>query len=190
VPPRARSRPSAGASDLSLTDWLVLAILCEEPRHGFAVARELAADSELGSIWTVRRPLVYRALDHLEDQRLVEPRAVEPGHQGPHRTVMAPTRSGRSRTARWLDQPVQHPRDVRTVLLAKLALRARRGAGLSSLARAQLEAFDDVRDGVEEKRRASDGIDRLTMQWRVAANEAIVRFLESVIAAESDGPSA
>ena len=23
--------------DLSLTDWLVLAILCEEPRHGFAV---------------------------------------------------------------------------------------------------------------------------------------------------------
>ena len=175
-----------GSPDLSLTDWLVLALLCEEPRHGFAVARELAADSELGGIWTVRRPLVYRSLDHLVDEGLVEARAVEPGRQGPHRTVMAPTRSGRARVARWLDQPVSHPRDVRTTLLAKLALRARRGRDLSSLARAQLQAFDAVRGGVEEKHRTSDGVDRLTLQWRVSANGAIVEFLESVIDDERD----
>jgi PadR family transcriptional regulator AphA len=173
-----------GTSDLSLTDWVVLAILCEGPRHGFALARELAVDDELGAIWTVRRPLVYRSLDHLIDEGLVEARAVEPGAQGPHRTVMAPTRRGRARVTRWLDEPVRHPRDVRTTLLAKLALRARRSLELSSLAHAQLATFDDVRDGVEQKHRTSDGVDRLTMQWRVSANEAIVAFLRSVISDE------
>lgn len=170
-----------GSPDLSLTDWLVLALLCEQPRHGFAVARELSADSELGAIWTVRRPLVYRSLDHLLDEDLAETRAVEPGVHGPHRTVMAPTRAGRTRVARWLDEPVSHPREVRTTLLAKLALRSRRGDELSSLARAQLATFDDVRGGVEQRHRTSDGIDRLTMQWRVSANRAIAAFLQSVI---------
>ena len=173
--------------DLSLTDWLVLAILCEEPRHGFAVARELEPASELGAIWTVRRPLVYRAIDHLVDLDLVEARAVEPGRQGPHRTVMAPTRSGRARVSRWLDQPVDHPRDVRTTLLAKLALRTRRGDALTPLARAQLDRINGVRDGVEQKRRQSEGVDRLTMQWRVSANDAIASFLETVIADERSG---
>lgn len=173
------------AHELSLTDWLVLGVLCEQPRHGFAVARELASDSEVGGIWTVRRPLVYRAIDHLVELGFVEARAVEPGVQGPHRTVMAPTRSGRARVTKWLEQPVAHPRDVRTELLAKLALRSRRGDALAPLARKQLEMFDDVRDGIAAKRRESDGVDRLTMQWRVSANEAIVSFLEAVIRDES-----
>ena len=180
----SRPQPSVG---LSLTDWLVLALLCEEPRHGFAVARELEPASELGAIWTVRRPLVYRAIDHLVDLDLVEARAVEPGRQGPHRTVMAPTRAGRARVSRWLDQPVDHPRDVRTTLLAKLALRSRRGTTLAPLARAQLDRINGVREGVEQKRRESEGIERLTMQWRVSANDAIASFLETVIADERNG---
>jgi DNA-binding PadR family transcriptional regulator len=159
----------------------VLGVLCEQPRHGFALARELAPESDLGAIWTVRRPLVYRAIDHLVTLGLAEPRAVEPGTQGPDRTVMAATRSGRARLARWLDDPVAHPRDVRTELLAKLALRVRRGEPVAPLAQEQLRRFGDVREGVAQKRQAGEGIGRLTMQWRVSANEAIVSFLEAVI---------
>lgn len=170
---------------LSLTDWLVLALLCEQPRHGFAVARELAPDSELGSIWTVRRPLVYRSIDHLLDLELVRPRAVEPGVKGPHRTVMAPTRAGRSRLNRWIDEPVEHPRDVRSVLLAKLAVRARQGLPLAPLAERQRAVFEGVRDGIEAKLSDSDGVARLTLQWRAAANEAIVSFLDEVVADET-----
>jgi PadR family transcriptional regulator AphA len=173
--------PRQPTPDLSLTDWLVLAVLCEEPRHGFAVSRELDATSELGSILTVRRPLVYRALDHLVDVGLAEARAVEPGAQGPHRTVLAPTRGGRAHLDRWLDQPVEHPRDVRTTLLAKLALRTRRGDALTPLAQAQLDVFADVLGGLQRKRRASDGVERLTTHWRVAANRAITAFLEAVV---------
>ena len=109
--PRGVPEPDA----LSLTDWVVLALVAEEPRHGFAVAKELAPDATLGEAWTVRRPLVYRAIDHLRDAGLVEPVRTEAGAQGPHRTVYRATRSGATRVTRWLDRPVADAVGVGTV---------------------------------------------------------------------------
>lgn len=172
---------------LSLTDWVVLGVLAETPRHGFAVAREVAAGAELGQIWTIRRPLVYRSLDHLSDLGLVEPRVVEPGDQGPHRTVLAPTRSGRARLQRWLDQPVEHPRDVRTELLVKFALRTRRGLPLRPLATAQQAKFGDILSGLEQRVHDTRNTPRVIAQWRHEANVAIQRFLDAVIAEERVG---
>lgn len=183
--------PAASLPALSLTDWIVLGVLAEEPRHGFAVAKELDHDAELGRLWTVRRPLVYRSIDHLLDLGFVEPRSVEPGDQGPHRTVVAPTRVGRARLRRWLGQPVDHPRDVRATLLVKLALLARRGDPLTPLARRQLEAFADVHAGLGRRTGPDRTVDRLAVGWRFQANEAIRRFLEQVIrdeAAPKRGP--
>ena len=170
---------------LSLTDWVVLGLLAETPRHGFALAKELDGDAELGRLWTVRRPLVYRAIDHLLETGLVEPRVVEPGDQGPHRTIVAATRRGRAHVRRWLDEPVEHPRDVRAALLVKLALRVRRGDPLTPLACKQLDAFQHVHEGVGRRRTRSDGVARLELQWRYEANEAIQRFLKALIRTEA-----
>ena len=176
---------TSGEPALSLTDWAVLALLTEAPRHGFALAKELESDAELGRLWTVRRPLVYRAIDHLLESGLAERRVVEPGDQGPHRTIVAATRSGRARVRRWLDEPVEHPRDVRAALLVKLALRVRRGDPLTPLARRQLDAFDQVHTGLGRRRTRSDGVERLELQWRYEANEAIQRFLKALIRNEA-----
>lgn len=172
---------TAESPALSLTDWVVLGVLAEEPRHGFAVAKELGRDAELGQLWTVRRPLVYRAIDHLLEIGFAEPRFVEPGDQGPHRTVIAVTRVGRARLRRWLDDPVEHPREVRATLLVKLALRARRGDPLTPLARRQLDAFADVQTGLGRRRASTSSVSRLAVTWRYQANEAIRRFLEALI---------
>jgi DNA-binding PadR family transcriptional regulator len=180
------ARPT-DALALSLNDWLVLAVLCEQPRHGFDVARELAADAELGQIWTVRRPLVYRAIDHLTAPGLVAARGVEQGDRGPERVVVAPTRRGRDRLRRWLETPVEHPRDVRTVLLAKLALRSRRGEPLAPLARRQGDMFAPVLDGLEQRADGAVGTDRLAAVWRREANRAIRAFLDAVIADDAGG---
>jgi PadR family transcriptional regulator AphA len=175
------SRPTVTAS---LTEWVVLALVAEEPRHGFAVARELAADAALGEVWTVARPLVYRAIDHLRDAGLVVPVRTEAGTQGPHRTVYRATRSGSSRLARWLDQPVTHPRDVRTELLLKLVLRARRGRALAPLARRQLEQFAAVTVGLEQRAATATGADRVVARWRAESIGAIRRTLDAVVADE------
>jgi DNA-binding PadR family transcriptional regulator len=180
--------PASTSPALSLTDWVVLGVLAEEPRHGFAVAKELGRDAELGQLWTVRRPLVYRSIDHLLELGFAEPRSVEPGDQGPYRTVIAPTRAGRARLRRWLAEPVEHPRDVRAVLLVKLALLARRGQPRAPLARRQLDAFAAVHAGLGRKASPASPVAELAVGWRTQANEAIRRFLEQVIRDETASP--
>ena len=170
---------------LSLTDWVVLALVAEAPRHGFAVAKEVAADAALGEVWTVPRPLVYRAIDHLRGVGLLEPVRTEAGAKGPHRTVYRVTRSGSARLGRWLDQPVAHPRDVRTELLVKLMLRSRRGRPLAPLAQRQLDRFAPMTDGLEQRARAADGADRVVARWRLESIAAIRRTLEAIVAVES-----
>jgi len=188
--PRVATSGVAGtARTMSLSDWVVLAVIAEEPRHGFSVARELAPDAPIGQVWTVRRPLVYRALEYLSGDRLIEASRTEPGTQGPHRTVYRTTRAGRARLARWLDAPVEHPRDVRSELLVKFVLRARRGEALTPLARCQLELFAPVTDGLTRAARRATGADRVVARWRLESTRAITRTLDAIIADEARGGS-
>ncbi len=62
-----RRRPE----QLATGEWAVLALVAEGPTHGFAVARALAPGGEVGRVWAMRRPLVYRTLDVLADRELV-----------------------------------------------------------------------------------------------------------------------
>ena len=183
----ATSGVAGTARAMSLTDWIVLAVIAEEPRHGFSVARELAPDAPIGQVWTVRRPLVYRAIEYLAGDRLIEASRTEPGTQGPHRTVYRATRTGRARLTRWLDEPVDHPREVRAELLAKFVLRARRGEALAPLAQRQLELFGPVTDGLTRATRRAAGADRVVARWRLESTRAIARTLEAIIADEARG---
>src|SRR3990170_172633 len=98
---------------LSVTEYAVLGILDEGPSHGFAIARLFAPEGEVGRVITVRRPLIYRALDRLAVARLTEPIHAEPGDAGPQRIIHRITPNGRRRLNRWLRQPVQHVREMR-----------------------------------------------------------------------------
>ncbi len=98
---------------LLLGEWACLAALAEGRLHGFAIARRLAPDGDLGRVWTLSRPLTYRALTTLTERGLVRAVASEPGAGGPNRTVMALTPKGRRALEGWLATPVAHPRDVR-----------------------------------------------------------------------------
>ena len=125
--------------ELSLTEWAVLALTAEQPTHGVAVSKELALDGDLGRIWTVPRPLVYRALATLERDRLVERLGAEAGDRDPARTRLRATRSGKASVNRWLTTPGPHVRDLCTRLLRQLRLLDRRGLDIHPLAAAQLD---------------------------------------------------
>jgi len=122
---------------ISLTESVVLALLVESPRHGYDIAGELRPGTELGSVWRVSRPLVYRAVERLVDLGIVEPRREEHGAGGPPRVVHGATRAGRNASRRWLATPVEHVRDVRSELLLKLVLARRAGIDTASLVDAQ-----------------------------------------------------
>jgi DNA-binding PadR family transcriptional regulator len=161
--------------ELSLTEWVVLALVGEEPTHGFAVARELQAGSDLGRILTVHRPLVYRALDRLRDGGLVEESATEPGDAGPTRTVMRTTRKGKAALKRWFVRPVDHVRDLRIEFLIKLRLTERRGNDAHALVAAQRAELADTLATL-----SVSNDDDVVDQWRRHNAAAAQSFLSSL----------
>lgn len=72
---------------LSLPEWLVLAILAQQPAHGFALAQMTAVRGEFGQIWQITKAVIYRVIGRLLDAGLIAPEGVEPG-QGPRRALL------------------------------------------------------------------------------------------------------
>jgi DNA-binding PadR family transcriptional regulator len=54
--------PASAEPSLSLAEWLVLCLVREKPRHGFAIARILDHEGSMGRVWRVPKPVIYRAL--------------------------------------------------------------------------------------------------------------------------------
>jgi DNA-binding PadR family transcriptional regulator len=160
--------------DTSLAEHTVLALLVEQPRHGWAIARELAPDGAIGRIWSLSRPLTYRAMDQLVDRRLARAVATEHG-DGPRRTILAPTAAGRRAADRWLASPVEHLRAVRTELLLKIVISTRLGRDPRPLLREQERAFRPIIAGLDAaaERPDADVVD----VWRRASADAVRRFL-------------
>src|SRR5512138_2025232 len=94
--------------ELAPGEWSVLALLAERPSHGWALAEALAPDGEIGCVWSLGRPLVYRSFAILEARGLIEPVGPEPSARGPKRTVFRVTDDGRIELDRWFAEPVAH----------------------------------------------------------------------------------
>lgn len=162
------------STELSLAEAVCLTLVASEPRHGWSIVTALAPDGEIGRVWSLSRPLTYRALDALAAAELIEPRGSEPG-AGPPRTIWRATPKGRRASRAWLRRAVSHLRDMRTEFLLKLEL----GAPAAELARAQLAAFTSVFAGLQRAAKA-DPTD-VVARWRVESAKATRRFLESLV---------
>ncbi len=168
--------------ELTAREWAVLAVLAEEPTHGFAVGRAMEPDGEVGKIWSVRRPLVYRAVETLTAMELVRPAATVRSRSGPQRTVLQVTPNGKRALTRWLRQPVEHVRDARSLLMLKLLFLTRRDADLEPLLSAQRERFAKLAEGLSGAADAAEGFDRALLLWRLESTTAAVRFVEAMLA--------
>jgi DNA-binding PadR family transcriptional regulator len=169
-----RRRPE----ELASGEWAVLTLIAEAPTHGFAVARELAPGGEVGRVWAMRRPLVYRTIDVLGDRALVRAVGTEPSASGPRRTLLEVTREGAAHVAEWLVSPVAHVRDARTQLMLKLLFLDRAGRDATALLQAQRERFRELASDLEERVENEDGFGRTLALWRLENTQAAVRFVE------------
>lgn len=180
-------RSVAARTDLSPGEWAVLALIGEGPTHGWAVARTLAPDGELGRVWTFPRALVYRALESLGRDGLIAQQGVEEGDRGPTRTIVAATPEGRARVQEWLGRPVEHVRDARSLLLLKLAVCRRWGVDPLPLLEAQrdvlarVEAAQLARGGAGGDA-APDETDQLLAAFRLESTRAVARFVDGLLA--------
>ena len=164
--------PPVRADELSLAEHVCLALVADGVTHGWALGTLLAPDGDLGRIWSLSRPLTYRAVDNLVGKDLVTRRGVAAG-RGRDRVLLAATPPGRRLVAAWLDEPVEHLRDVRTELLVKLWLRERAGLDPTALLGVQGDVFTDRIGALTTPQPHDDLVDL----WRRESALAVQRFL-------------
>ena len=173
---------------LSLPEWTVLAVVSEDPTHGFAIAQLTAPGGELGRIWHIPRPVIYRSIGRLLDLGLLAPGPVESG-RGPQRTLYSVTPRGRAAVAHWLDTPVQHIREVRSHLLLKLALLDRAGGDPTGLLERQKAILEPIAEAINAETPGTQSFDATLLAWRRATTAATLNFLDDLTRATSGAGS-
>jgi DNA-binding PadR family transcriptional regulator len=160
---------------LLLGEWACLGILAAAPSHGYDVAARLAPTGDVGRVWTLSRPLTYRALDQLAARDYVEVVGEERGRAGGTRTILRPTRRGRAALRRWLAAPVTHLRDVRNELVVKLVVCEMTRTDRTALVSAQRAMFAPA-----VARLVADAADTddVVAIWRSESSQATLRFLD------------
>jgi DNA-binding PadR family transcriptional regulator len=179
--PAAPAREPAASEPviMGLPEWTVLAVMSKQPTHGFAVAQLTTPDGELGRVWQIPRPVIYRAIGRLAEAGLIAPQGTEPG-QGPQRTIYAATDEGRRAVGAWLDTPVGHVRDIRSHFLLKLALLHRLGADPADLIRRQRAVLAPIAAAVDAETPRDNGFDATLLAWRRANAAAAIAFLDDI----------
>jgi PadR family transcriptional regulator AphA len=165
---------------LSLAEWLVLCLLCEEPTYGLALTGLLARSGRMGQVWRVPKAMVYRALQRLELAGLVREAGQQRPRQGPVRSLYEATPAGRTAATAWLSRPAEHARDVRSELMVKLALLDRIGADPRELLQAQLARLLPVAAALDERLRATTGFEHALTLYRHESVSGTLRFLQAL----------
>lgn len=167
---------------LTLGEWAVLGLVAAQPRHAFAVVKSLAPRGELGRIWSVPTPVVYRAVNNLREKGLVATIGAERSDAGPPRTLLKITPPGETQLHAWLHRPVAHMREMRSELLLKLALLAHLGESAQPLVAAQLAVFEPVIAGLEQRAASASSVefDATLARWRLESARAAVLFLKDL----------
>lgn len=176
--------------ELAPGEWSVLALLANSPAHGWALAKEMSRSGEIGSVWSVARPLVYRALDLLDSRGLIEAVGSERGARGPNRALFQATEQGREELARWLAEPVDHVRDIRSLFLLKLVLIERAGLPSHPLLMAQREQTVPAVSALEQRLRTSAGSEHVFVRFRLESTKAVVDFIDGLLAESAAAPKA
>jgi DNA-binding PadR family transcriptional regulator len=164
--------------ELAPGEWSVLALLREQPAHGWALATTLSPDGEVGSVWSLGRPLVYRSLEILEKRGLIEPAGLEPSARGPQRTVFRITERGTEAIDAWFRTPVGHVHEIRAALLLKLVFAGRRKLDIRPMLDQQLEILDERIEQLEARLGDSEGAERIMSHFRLETALAARRFVE------------
>ena len=173
--------------DLAPGEWSILALLAEKPGHGWALARQMARDGEIGSVWSLGRPLVYRAIEVLDERGLIEAIGHEPGLRGPSRTIFRATEEGRSELERWLAEPVDHVREIRSLFLLKLILLERAGLDPKALLEAQRVQVEPAVRTLEERLSESEGTEQILVRFRLESTRAVLHFIDSLLVRHAAG---
>jgi DNA-binding PadR family transcriptional regulator len=169
---------------VSSSDWAVLALVTEKPTHGWAIATQLARGGEIGSIWSLGRPIVYQGLERLSQEGLIEIAGLERGARGPHRVIYKATPKGRREVSEWLARPIERVREIRSLFLLKVVLSQRAGINIEPLLVAQRAMIVPFVSWLEAQLDEADPkvpAETTALYFRLETAQTIVRFIDGML---------
>ena len=156
-----------------------MGILYTGPTHGFAIAARLKPTGDVGRVWSLSRPLTYRALDQLACLGFIQAIGEEPGIAGGNRTILAATRSGRAHLRKWLKTPVVHLRDLRSELLLKLVIADICNVDITDMLQKQRAHIEEMAAVLHDQTTNDEKTDVVAL-WRSESSQAALRFLAAL----------
>jgi len=91
--------------------YILLGLLLEGPRHGYALMRDVEETAPLGRVIHLTSSNLYAQLIRLEHDGLVHKKNEDYGPR-PARHIFTLTEQGRALVLRWAEEPVARPRDM------------------------------------------------------------------------------
>lgn len=160
-------------------EQVLLGLLMQQPMHGYELSQHFESPAGLGRIWQLGMSQIYAVLKQLEDAGYVEGET-ELQTDRPPRKVYRITPAGRQAFVDWVAEPVEHMRDLRVELLAKVYFHYElKLPSLESLIEAQLAYCRSQHAGlVDQVQEGTDEMDRLVLEFRASQVQAIVEWLE------------
>lgn len=163
---------------LDLVEGACLTLILHGTSHGYQLAKQFEANTMLGEVFTLSRPVVYRAIKSLEEHRLI--RSIEStGLRGQLKWKLKCTPDGERSAKQWLAEPVLHLRDLRSEFLVKILLTQITKASTARLIKLQRQTLEAV-----TKLLLADSAPTAVAIWRREQARASLRFLD-----ELDGAS-
>lgn len=171
-------------ADVTLESGLCLALIRNGCDHGYVIAQRFLPEADIGQIYTLSRPAVYRELQYLERVGWVLSSEAR-GNRGQKMRSLRLSKSGAQVVEKWMASPVAHIRDVRTEFLAKVVLLQEGGEDASVLMQKQRDFFKPTFEALLHERD-----DSVVALWRREQVRAVSRFLdelEGVVSSSGDG---
>lgn len=174
----------------------ILGLLADEPMTGYDL-KTVAFDRSVAHFWSADQAQIYRTLDRLAEQGLVE-YTLEIQPDSPNRKVYHPTTAGLAELRRWLAEPQPLParRDPGLIQLffghhldnrALLAvLEQQLAEHTARLARYQ--AIRERHQGSKAENSRKQVCHRLTLACGLSSEQASIDWLEATIAAVRELP--
>lgn len=108
-------------------EHVILALLDEEPMHGYELHQKLSKLPGVSKIWNLKQAFFYAKLERLHKDGYIEEHSTPKEGSGPARVVFQLSPLGRRSLAAWITAPVLKARDIQQLFLVKLIIARRYG---------------------------------------------------------------
>jgi len=159
-------------------EYVLLGLLAQEPAHGYDLLKKMRAPDGIGLVWHIKPGRLYALLVKLEERGWLE--STPAVDTQPMRKVFRINADGRHAFAAWMNNPVEHGREMRQEFLAKLYFARLAGkeneAALVGWQRTECQRW---LDGMllQENAPGSTVFSRTVQRFRILQVEAKLQFL-------------